>query len=191
MTTQHIQLIGLTGLAGAGKDTVRQILENQHGFIGLGFADPIRNMLRTLLSDNGISEAWMDDRELKEHPIPTLGKSYRELAQTLGTEWGRVVLGHDFWLRIAAAYMLDVSGTTFGPLRFVIGDVRFQNEADWVRQRGGVIWHISRPGLSGVRDHISEQGAATIKPDRTLVNDGSIDDLAVLVGGIIDRAAQP
>lgn len=186
-----LTLIGLTGLAGAGKDTVRQILESQHGFIGFGFADPIRNMLRTLLSDNGISESWMDERALKEQQIPTLGKSYRELAQTLGTEWGRTVLGQDFWLRIAESYLYDIASTTFGPQHFVISDVRFQNEADWVRQRGGVIWHINRPGLSGVRDHISEQGAGTINPDRTLINDGSIDDLAVLVGSIIDRACQP
>lgn len=184
-------IIGLTGLAGAGKDTVRAILEHDHGYIGFGFADPIRNMLRTLLSDNGISETWMDERTLKERPIPGLDKSYRELAQTLGTEWGRTHLGADFWLRIAEAYMHDITNQTFAPLHFVVSDVRFQNEADWVRQRGGVIWHISRPGLRGVRDHISEQGAATIKPDRTLVNDGTIADLAGLVGSIIDRAAQP
>lgn len=182
-----LTLIGLTGLAGAGKDTVRQILESQHGFIGFGFADPIRNMLRTLLSDNGISESWMDERALKEQQIPTLGKSYRELAQTLGTEWGRTVLGQDFWLRIAESYLYDIASTTFGPQHFVISDVRFQNEADWVRQRGGVIWRVERPGTQSVRAHVSEQGATAIKADAVLVNNSSIEDLSILVGHVLQR----
>lgn len=182
-----LTLIGLTGLAGAGKDTVRQILESQHGFIGFGFADPIRNMLRTLLSDNGVSESWMDERALKEQQIPTLGKSYRELAQTLGTEWGRTVLGQDFWLRIAESYLYDIASTTFGPQHFVISDVRFQNEADWVRQRGGVIWRVERPGTQSVRAHVSEQGATAIKADAVLVNNSSIEDLSILVGHVLQR----
>lgn len=180
-------IIGLTGLAGAGKDTVRAILEHDHGYIGFGFADPIRNMLRTLLSDNGISEQWMDERTLKEHPIPELGKSYRELAQTLGTEWGRAYLGADFWLRIAEAYLHDITSQTYGPLHFVVSDVRFQNEADWVRQRGGVIWRVDRPGTAGVREHVSEQGATTIKADAVLVNNSSIEDLSILVDHRLHR----
>ena len=184
-------LIGLTGLAGAGKDTVRQILEQQHGYIGLGFADPIRNMLRTLLSDNGISAEWMDARELKEQPIPALGKSYRELAQTLGTEWGRKVLGQGFWLNIAAAYIEDITSQTFNPLHFVVSDVRFANEADWVRLRGGVIWQVIRPGLDAVRPHVSEQGAASIKPDDVIYNDGSIDDLADDVRALLAAKVAP
>ena len=179
-------IIGLTGLAGAGKDTVRAILESDHGYIGLGFADPIRNMLRTLLTDNGFSELWMEERALKEQPIPTLGKSYRELAQTLGTEWGRATLGQDFWLRIAQAYIDQIRVQFRGAVEFCISDVRFTNEAEWVRSSGGVIWRVERPGTQAVRGHVSEQGATTIKPDRTLINDGSIDDLAVLVNSIIN-----
>lgn len=180
-------IIGLTGLAGAGKDTVRAILEHDHGYIGFGFADPIRNMLRTLLSDNGISETWMDERTLKERPIPGLDKSYRELAQTLGTEWGRTHLGADFWLRIAEAYMHDITNQTFAPLHFVVSDVRFQNEADWVRQRGGMIWRVDRPGTASVREHVSEQGATAIKADAVLVNNSSIEDLSILVGHVLQR----
>ena len=188
--TTTTTLIGLTGLAGAGKDTVRQILEQQHGYIGLGFADPIRNMLRTLFSDNGISEEWMDARNLKEQPIPALGKSYRELAQTLGTEWGRKVLGEDFWIKVADAYIKDINGRD-GYAWTCISDVRFVNEADWVRLRGGVIWQVIRPGLDAVRPHISEQGAASIKPDDVIYNDGSIDDLADDVRALLAAKVAP
>ena len=183
----ELPIIGLTGYAGTGKDTVRAMLE-QRGFVGLAFADPIRNMLRTLLSDNGISEAWMDERTLKERPMPELGKSYRELVQTLGTEWGRAHLGADFLLRIAEAYLHDTTSQTFGQLPFVVSDVRFQNEADWVRQRGGVIWRVDRPGTASVRAHASEQGATTIKEDALLLNNSTIEDLSILVGHVLHRS---
>jgi predicted ATPase len=92
----NTKIIGLTGPAGSGKDAVRDILEDL-GLIGFAFADPIRNMIRGLLTDNGLSDDWMDDRNLKERIIPALGVSYRQMAQTLGTEWGRG-LRSDFWL---------------------------------------------------------------------------------------------
>jgi hypothetical protein len=96
-------------------------------------------------------------------------------------------LGADFWLRIAEAYMHDITNQTFAPLHFVVSDVRFQNEADWVRQRGGVIWRVDRPGTAGVREHVSEQGATAIKADAVLVNNSSIEDLSILVGHVLQR----
>ena len=170
-------LIGLTGLAGSGKDTVRGILEDT-GFTGFAFADPIRQMLRELLTSNGIDSAYMDDRALKEAEIPALGVSYRHMAQTLGTEWGRRCLGNDFWLRIAGAYMADISATADAdPVPFVISDVRFNNEATWIRKRGGVIWRIDRPGTAPVRAHASETQMAFIDVDATISNSGSLHAL--------------
>ena len=166
-------LIGLTGYAGTGKDTVREILEAE-GATGFAFADPIRNMVRELLASTGIDDKWMDRRELKEEPIPQLGVSYRHLAQTLGTEWGRAV-APDFWLRIAGAYVANLKHQ--GLTAFVVSDVRFLNEAQWVRDRGGVIWRVHRTLASPVREHVSESELDDIKPDVTIHNDGTLDDL--------------
>lgn len=174
-------LIGLTGLAGTGKDTVRLMLEG-HGFIGLAFADPIRSMIRELLCSADINDACVDDRALKEQPIAQLSSegrpvSYRMLAQTLGTEWARGIQP-DFWLRIAQAYMDGIRGMTFGPMpNFVISDVRFPNEADWIRAQGGVIWRVVRPGVAPVRDHASESEIENISCDKMILNIGSVQDL--------------
>lgn len=184
MSTPTPTLIGLTGLAGSGKDTVRAMLE-QRGFCGLAFADPIRNMIRDLFNSNGISNEYMDDRALKEVAIPGLGVSYRHLAQTLGTEWGRHAVGADFWLRIAETYMADITTQTFEPPLFVLSDVRFQNEAAWVRERGGVIWRVERPGIPAVRDHASEANVALIRADAVVHNAGSLELLEVLVSGLL------
>ena len=171
-------IIGLTGLAGTGKDTVRDILE-EHDFVGFAFADPIRSMIRELLCSANIDPACMDERERKELPIAQLssdGKpvSYRMLAQTLGTEWARGIQP-DFWLRIAQSYMDGIRSMTFGEMpNFVVSDVRFPNEADWVRVQGGVIWHIVRPGVAPVREHASETEVASIDCDQLIANIGDI-----------------
>lgn len=168
-------LIGLTGPAGSGKDTVREILA-KHGYYGMALADPIREMLKPLLLACGVGLNWMTDRALKEKPMPVLGVSYRHLAQTLGTEWGRA-LAPDLWLRVAEASMLEVSVSTFGPPCFVVSDLRFPNEAAWIRGHGGQVWRIDRPGVEPVREHTSETLMTTIEPDLTLMNNGSIDEL--------------
>lgn len=172
---QTPNIIGLMGPAGSGKDTVRDILA-KHGYYGMAFADPIREMLKPLLLACGVDLSWMSARHLKEEPMPVLGISYRQLAQTLGTEWGRAQ-APDFWLKIAAASMMEVSVSTFGPPCFVISDVRFPNEAAWIREMGGQVWRIDRPGVAPVREHASEVLVDAIAPDFTLSNAGSIGDL--------------
>ena len=176
-------LIGLTGYAGTGKDTVRDILQGE-GFAGFAFADPIRAMLRELLTSNGISECYMDERALKESPIEQLGVSYRHMAQTLGTEWGRR-LADDFWLRIARAYLDDMQAQ--GETHFCESDVRFVNEAQWVREQGGVIWRIERPQALPVRTHVSEAELYLFKADKTIDNSGSFDQLADQVHAALEE----
>ena len=180
------QIIGLTGPAGSGKDAVRAILE-ELGFVGFAFADPIRNMIRCLLTDNGLSDGWMDNRDLKERIIPALGVSYRAMVQTLGTEWGRS-LRPDFWLSIADAYMDDLVAQEGSP-QFVMSDVRFANEAQWVREREGVIWRINRPDLESVRPHISEIEMESLAPEVVIHNNGTLDDLRAIVLEQLELAA--
>lgn len=179
MTTPNTQprLIGLTGFAGAGKDSVRLILERDHNYHGLAFADPMRLMLFELLTSAGISANHMHARDLKEQPIPELGVSYRHMAQTLGTEWGRN-LHPDFWIRIAAAYVADCAkhnGTAGMPI--VISDVRFANEAAWIKQQGGQIWRVDRPNLPPVRSHQSEREIDTLVHNQWVSNWGTLYDL--------------
>lgn len=176
MKSKH-QLIGLKGLAGSGKDTVRSILEDI-GYVGMAFADPIRAMLRELLTNNGISDQYIDSREFKEAIIPELGVSYRQMAQTLGTEWGRS-LHPEFWLKLTGTYMDDIAGDFDGARKahFVISDVRFPNEAAWVRARGGLVWHVNRPDAAPVRQHASETEMLDIPHDLVINNTGSVADL--------------
>jgi len=66
----------------------------------------------------------------------------------------------------------------------VFTDVRFQNEADYVRSIGGIIVRIVRPGIiSG--NHESELKQSEIAADLEIVNDGTIEDLHNKIRAII------
>ncbi len=188
---QRPRIIGLTGLAGSGKDTVRAMLEQDHGFTGLAFADPIRLMLCALLQYAGADASHMTDRALKEAQMPQLaGLSYRELAQTLGTEWGRSVRP-DLWLRLAQSRVAVLATESTEPLRVVISDVRFLNEATWIQSMGGEIWRVERPGTQPVRQHSSETEMRLIPCDRVLFNHGTMDELWLTVSRYCEAEVQP
>ncbi|GAB1389891.1 MAG: hypothetical protein AMXMBFR78_11610 [Rubrivivax sp.] len=175
-------LIGLIGRAGAGKDTVAGYLEDEHAFERIGFADPIRDMVLALFNRAGIPEAWASERALKEQPTG-LGVSYRRIAQTLGTEWGRSCIAPDLWIRIAA---LQLDQCVLQQHAVVISDVRFANEAAWIRQRGGVLVRVLRDGPPAAADHISEHELANLQVDHELLNHGGLETLFDQVERLIE-----
>ena len=184
--TTKPKIIGLTGLAGSGKDTVRSILEQRHGYIGMAFADSIRTILGSFLHQIGADRSYMHDRALKERPIPGLDVSYRHMAQTLGTEWGRSI-HPDIWLRSAKARAQAHRHTHPHPL--VFSDVRFANEADWVREMGGEVWRVERDAAEPVRDHVSENIDA-LQACRVVKNHGDMNDLTAFIDAVMwDRRA--
>lgn len=171
-------LIGLTGRAGSGKDTVAQALRGEFGNLGIvSFADPMRAMLRAM----GVPPNYMTDRSLKEQPVPGIGVSYRLLAQSLGTEWGRLI-DPDLWLRIAARKIYSAPPG----VHIVVPDVRFDNEALLIRSMGGQVWRVNRT-VEAVRAHASEAGVSDNLIDLEIDNSGSLDDLchAVALAGAL------
>ena len=170
-------LIGLCGPAGAGKNTVAEFLTDSDGcsFLQMAFADPLYQCISTI---TGLPVGRLQDRAVKEEVIPWLGKSPRQLLQTLGTEWGRGSVHPEIWIRIAmerAASHLAVGRSV------VITDVRFDNEAQAIADAGGEVWRIVRPGwrcLAGdAATHSSEAGVAERLIARTIDNSGTLDDL--------------
>lgn len=173
-------IVGITGRAGAGKDTVAAFLREDHKVATLSFAGPLKSMLCDLLK---VPYDQWEDREWKEAVIPELGLTPREMAQTLGTEWGRNCCGQNFWVKIAmlkAQKILETLHETGGyDWHLAFTDVRFQNEADAIYATGGHLIHVVRPGDEDKTgfEHASEAGVAVGHRDVVVHNDGSLFEL--------------
>ena len=151
-------LIAFIGPKGSGKSEAAKALLDLKFEIA-SFASPIRRMLRAL----GVPPEHLHPQADKDVPIDVLcGKTFREAAQTLGTEWGRDMIGKDLWIRSAMASLLPGKA-------YVFDDMRMVNEAVAVRARGGIIVRIIRPGyVSG--EHQTEREHEQIEADETIVN---------------------
>jgi post-segregation antitoxin (ccd killing protein) len=165
-------LIGLCGPAGCGKDTVADLLVKHGAFHKYALASPIKQGLEAMF---GLTPDVWDDREMKETVLPWLGKSPRQLAQTLGTEWGRQHVHTDLWMMLGMRRW-DLVRQAVSP-RLVISDVRFDNEAQAIKQAGGTVWLVEREGIASVAAHVSEKGVSPALIEGRVKNSGSLDQL--------------
>jgi len=166
------RLIGLTGVARSGKDTVGNILVNDFRFKTVYFAEPLKEGLKLML---GLTDEHVHG-SLKETVVGRFGKSPRQMLQTLGTDWARNLVNQDTWLIVAKYKIEELMEQGYS---VSLTDVRFDNEADMVREMGGQVWHIYRPGVEAVNAHTSEAGVSFDKgADLLLTNDGTLEELS-------------
>jgi hypothetical protein len=168
----------------SGKSTVAGILGRNYGFETRGFALALKRMVIDLMTSAGLTPEqvgfYMDLG--KEDPIPELGgKSFRYLTQTLGTDWGRTLVAKDLWRDIVVK-----AGNR--PNLLVVDDVRFPNEFEAIREGGGQIWRIVRPGVVPTSDHPSEGLLENHEFDEVITNDGDIADLEAKVTAAFEAA---
>jgi len=177
-----MNLIGLTGLARAGKDSVADLLQAKHGFVKYAFAKPLKDGVKVMF---GLTDDHVYGH-LKEVIHPLYGVSPRQMMQWAGTEFGRSLVNPNCWI-IRAGQAYDIlEHDAYG---MVISDVRFENEADFIRQRGGMIVHISRKAADAIKmDHASEGGVVPMTGDWFIDNNGSIDELEFKVDALLNAA---
>ncbi len=168
-------VFGLTGQARSGKDTLAGYLVDNHGFVRIGLADPLREFVSLV---TGLDPDSLMDGSIKEEPLDWLGgKSPRQLMQLLGTEFGRDMIDKDIWLKVAQR-RIELAKDR-GAAGVVISDVRFDNEAAWVDKMGGHVIRIVRPGAQKVSNHVSESGVDDGWVSKVIYNDSSLTKLAL------------
>jgi len=171
-----MKILGFCGKAGSGKDTAAGYIKQVYGFGTYAMAYPLKAMLQVGL---GLDPDAYQTPEQKNAVIPWLGRSYRDVAQTIGTEWGRDLVRSDLWLVIAQRNLeaLDAMGAP----GMCITDVRFENEAEMLRDLGGTLIHVYRQAPSALsatqQAHISERSVEVGPTDRVLFNYDGIDSL--------------
>lgn len=187
------RIIGLTGAAGSGKTTVAQYIVDKRGGVRRPFAGPLKVMLQTFLEDQGagFSTAFrMVSGDLKEQPTDYLGgRTPRQAMQMLGTEWGRGLsptLWVDAWRNGIERASLQASADGV-PALIVVDDVRFPNEVEAIRQLGGIIIRIDRPGagLEGAAGRHASETEDLGEPDTFIRNNGTIEQLCELVDMVV------
>ena len=242
-------IIGISGKAGSGKDTVAEYLVEKHGYMKISFADPLKRFAASVFGYNAqqlwgpsefrnaeesmLEDGWYDARKNLEkhgklwlteiqlerkkraeideqyvqllHWFDGLQRDYpsaispRVVLQTLGTEFGRHVLGKEVWVE----YMIYVAdkvlepGHTYTPVSglsssptptgVIVSDLRFLNEIKAINLVGGKIIKITRSDAGdtpGVENHASEKEQEQFSAenfDFLLNNEGSLDDLFAAV----------
>lgn len=179
-------IIGINGWAGAGKDTVADILVKDFAFVKMAFADPLRDM--ALAIDAPMTTDADGDLVRYSELLDSIGYrqakdeylEVRRYLQRIGTEAVREIIGQDTWVDIAMRRSAEFP-------RVVFSDMRFQNEASAVANAvEGTTIRIRRPGVEAANDHPSEHDLDTWNFHYTIDNDGSLTDLRAKVGAMLD-----
>jgi hypothetical protein len=160
-------IIGFAGKARSGKDTAGKYLVDNYQFVHYSFAKPLKEGAKAMFN---LTDEQIDN---KEKVIETWGKSPRELYQLLGTDVARSI-DTDVWIKNAEMFRKSIGGFSL-----VVTDVRFANEAKWIRDNGGVVVFLESKtrGIHEHTGHSSENGLSGEDVDIIIENDGTIEAL--------------
>jgi hypothetical protein len=187
-----MKVIGISGAKRSGKNTFASMLSEELNKEGIKTGEDSWAMLlkQSVYESLGFAtgldlqsrfyESWADAFK-QGHTLQitnSLGEvihslSGREFLQRFGTEGHREVFGQDFWIeQLWSKYEesdLDA---------LIITDCRYDNEAESIRERGGIIIKINNPRADNVKDsHPSERGISNSLIDINIQNDSTLERL--------------
>ena len=176
-----MKLIGITGRARSGKDTIAKYLWTRYEFTRIALADPLKLAAQQAF---GLTQAQLGD-ELKDVVIPYWGIAPRQMYQQIGDSF-KEKFGEDFWIkrwRLSYGMFMDTD-------HVVVPDVRFDNEVNEIRSLNGVLIRVVRgTGLEGVAGQHKSEAGITLPVNYTIDNRGSLADLHAEVDRIVRSLA--
>lgn len=176
-------LIGLAGPMGAGKSSIAAHLHLEHGWHPpVAFADPLKDGICSMF---GITREQLEQIKRAEGDLVS-GVPMRRALQTLGTEWGRSLSG-DIWVEAMRKRINRLMLWQELP-GIVIDDVRFENEAAFIRSHHGIVIHVRNGEARFPRNsHVSEKPLEVQDNDLTIDNIGTTNDLFRKVDNLMAR----
>lgn len=209
-------IIGVSGYSGSGKDTVGAIIQylkcvnvgnnaiedvcqdyqdheewliEQSEWEIRKFAGKLKDIASHL---TGIDIEDFEDQDFKKTNLgrewwTTCNEGYqpmtvRDFLQKLGTDALRNGLHENVWVN---ALMADYDEQYSN---WIITDTRFTNEAQAIKDRGGIIIRVERPGVKPVNLHPSETGLDNWKFDYKIANISDLMSLKSTVQTILEHA---
>jgi hypothetical protein len=176
--------------------THQQWLEQQSGWKIKKWAGKLK-VIASILT--GIPAEKFEDQEFKKKQLGSeWNMTVRDFLQKLGTDAIRDGLHGNAWVNALIAdyepisdksYVLE-DGTLFDlrtlpghPLypNWIITDTRFPNEAQAIKDVGGIVIRVDRPGVKPINNHPSEVGLDNWDFDYKIAN---VSDLKALAGTV-------
>lgn len=121
-------VVGITGKRRAGKDTLASTMVSRGGYVRMAFADELKRDVAEFL---GVSAEELERRK----------EDFRAAMQEYGSRRRRED-GDDYWIFRLEDAWVNKMNKSYNPI--IIPDVRYHNEAAWVRCRGGVVVRVIR-----------------------------------------------
>lgn len=176
------------GKAGAGKDTVAEVLMEAFPHLGyqrFALADPLKDIAASL---------WGDEARRSRHYLQGLGVSVRELNKDTWVDHLFRRIGE------AAPFAAD----DHRPGRIIVTDCRFANELQRFREEGFTVLRVEAPQVLRVDrlrrngklqdeaelEHVSETELDGARADHTIINDASKFDLVDQLTEILNRESR-
>jgi len=173
-------IVGISGKIGAGKDEIAKILKRKAAV----FSDPrtvhksyARELRKYVAFMTGLSVEFLETHEGKNTYCRRFKMTAGEVMQKVGVAF-RNTFGPDIWI--------DLATEDFDPKasKWIFTDVRFPNEAQWIKDHGGIVVRTNGDP-SGERarskrdlNAVSETALDDYKSfDAVITNDGTLLDL--------------
>lgn len=177
------KLMGIGGLKQHGKDEFAKHLGDN--WVVIGMAEPLYNQLiiknyHVDIGSDGklrrvtdvLADCGNDWVEAKKNP------EIRRMLQVEGTEGGRKVFGENVWVDVMVK---RVKEHMEAGKNVAVTGIRFPNEAQAIRDNGGDLVWVERPGFVGDADansgHASENSVSSEDFDIVVLNDSTLDAL--------------
>ena len=191
----NMELYGFSGKIGSGKNYVSEKI-----FI------PLLSNKQTLvmaLADHFKVDACAKDGLDYDRVFVNKDEESRRILQLRGTEEGRNKYGDDVWIRTLETWMRVYFDR--GIRRVIVTDVRFENEAEWIKKIGGTLVRIVAPertharmaqeatspdAYDRIKNHVSETALDMYtKFDHVIQNDpqdDAVEQVKLIVKGTCD-----
>jgi hypothetical protein len=182
----NLNLIGIAGRKRHGKDTIGDYLVKNYGYTKIGFADALKIGCQHIFGLTN-EQLYGDDKEIEDTFWKT---SPRTILQYVGTDLFRNQLStimpeieDNIWIKVVEKTILENPDK-----KYVITDVRFENELAFIKKYGGLTIKVQRDALLfNVDAHASEAFIDNLHTNYTLGNNGSLDELYEKLNNIISN----
>ncbi|WP_045860344.1 deoxynucleotide monophosphate kinase family protein [Teredinibacter purpureus] len=174
-------IIGIAGISGAGKSTTADILKSELNLPEFTLAHPVKSACASAL---GISLEYFLTIDKKQY-LSLIGCTVREFMQKMGD----LLLHQNPYALTTACGIRITQHKKQNPSSngLIISDLRTEEECEWLRNLGGVVFHI-KSNSQPLHPHRTE-AAPPIKVGDSIIDNttGDIDDLHEKVLAIADQ----